>query len=114
MYYAYLHHFIADSLNLTNGEAVVSHEFKDSLGCSKTEGTKISFPRKAVSNKMMHVGIIQKLLKKLVQLRQKIDIPQLETNKPFLFLPYRAKINLKNKLIFEYLCCQSSNIRVIL
>ena len=47
---------------------------------------------------MMHVRIIQKLLKKLVQLRQKIDIPQLETNKPFLFLPYRAKINLKNKL----------------
>ena len=63
---------------------------------------------------MMHLGIIQKLLKKLVQLRQKIDIPQLETNKPFLFLPYRAKINLKNKLIFEYLCCQSSNSRVIL
>ena len=47
---------------------------------------------------MMHVRIIQKLLKKLVQVRQKIDIPQLETNKPFLFLPYRAKINLKNKL----------------
>ena len=110
----YLHHFISDSLNLTNGEAVVSHEFRDSLECSKTEGTKISFPRKAVSNKMMHLGIIQKLLKKLVQLRQKIDIPQLETNKPFLFLPYRAKINLKNKLIFEYLCCQSSNSRVIL
>ena len=114
MYYAYLHHFIADSLNLTNGGAVVTYEFRDSLGCSKTAGTKISFPRKAVSNKMMHVRIIQKLLKKLVQLRQKIDIPQLETNKPFLFLPYRAKINLKNKLIFEYLCCQSSNIRVIL
>ena len=29
---------------------------------------------------MMHVRIIQKLLKKLVQVRQKIDIPQLETN----------------------------------
>ena len=92
MYYAYLHHFIADSLNLTNGGAVVSHEFRDSLGCSKTEGTKISFPRKAVSNKMMHLGIIQKLLKKLVQLRQKIDIPQLETNPSYSYLTERRLI----------------------
>ena len=42
---------------------------------------------KAVGNKMIHVGIIQRILKKLVQLRQKIDIPQLKTNKPFLFVP---------------------------
>ena len=35
---------------------------------------------KAVGNKMKHVGIIQRILKKLVQLRQKIDIPQLSNS----------------------------------
>ena len=49
---------------------------------------------------MMHVRIIQRLLYKLVQLRQKIDIPQLGTNKPFLLLPYRSKINMKNFRVF--------------
>ena len=55
---------------------------------------------KAVGNKMMHVRIIQRLLKKLVQLRQKIDIPQLRTNKPFLLLPYRSKINTTKFRVF--------------
>ena len=44
---------------------------------------------------MMHVRIIQRL-----QLRQKIDIPQLGTNKPFLFLPYWSKINMTNIRVF--------------
>ena len=44
---------------------------------------------------MMHVRIIQRL-----QLRQKIDIPQLGTNKPFLFLPYWSKINMTNFRVF--------------
>ena len=63
---------------------------------------------KPVGNKMMHVRIIQRLLKKLVQLHQKIDIPQLGTNKPLLFLPYWSKINMTNfrafvPLVFERL-----------
>ena len=45
---------------------------------------------------MMHLRIIQRLLKKLVQLHQKNDIPQLGTNKPLLFLPYWSKINMTN------------------
>ena len=63
---------------------------------------------KPVGNKMMHLRIIQRLLKKLVQLHQKIDIPQLGTNKPLLFLPYWSKINMTNfrafvPLVFERL-----------
>ena len=49
---------------------------------------------KAVSNKMIHVRI------KLVQLRQKIDNSQLRTNKPFLLLPHRSKINTTKFRVF--------------
>ena len=35
-----------------------------------------------------------------MELRQKIDIPQLGRNKPFLFLPYRSKINMTNFRVF--------------
>ena len=56
---------------------------------------------KAVGNQMMHVRIIQRLLKKLVQLCQKIDIPQLRTKKKtFLLLPYRSKINTTKFRVF--------------
>ena len=55
--------------------------------------------------------MIQRLLKKLVELRQKNDIPQLGRNKPFLFLPYRSKINMTKFRVFVR---QSLNIRVIL
>ena len=67
---------------------------------------------KAVGNQMMHVRIIQRLLKKLVQLRQKIDIPQLRTKKKPSYCYHTDRRLIRQNL--EYLCRQSLNIRVIL
>ena len=66
----------------------------------RNSGTKISLFMKAVSNKMIYVRIIQRLLKKLVRLRQKIEKSPLRTNKPFLLLPHRSKINTTKFRVF--------------
>ena len=66
----------------------------------RNSGTKISLSMKAVSNKMIYVRIIQRLLKKLVQLRQKIEKSPLRTNQPLLLLPHRSKINTTKFRVF--------------